>query len=142
MSVTHGKVETTDFYIGLQDRTTILPGDTKPKGKVFTVTMDRNAIYGAPTITLKAGNVYNFIIDAPGHPFYITSDSEGGGNNRDPPLPLVGAIQITPSSSDDLGNVGIEKGILTWRPLDDHKQMNLYYQCNNHAFCGYIIKVE
>lgn len=136
MSIKRGETVIETLYIGLQKRTTPLPGDAEPQGLVYNITKDHKEFYGAPYITLVAGTTYKFVIDTPGHPFYITTDANGGGVISKPSMSMIGAIDIEPESTGEKGNVGIEKGVLTWTPERAHAQMKLYYQCNYHKNMG------
>lgn len=133
------KIET--LYVGVQPRKVPAPGELKPHGSVYNITSDQIEIFGAPILTLVIGNTYRFIIDAPGHPFYITTDSTGGGATRNPSMSLTGAIEIPIEERNSKGNVGIEKGNLVWTPRKDHMEMKLFYQCNFHKHMGNIINV-
>jgi len=141
MSIQKGGKVTDILYVGVQKRKVPLVEGQEPQGFVYTISKDNNTIYGAPVVTLTVGQRYKFIIDTPGHPFYITTDDEGAGVTRKPTLSLVGAIQILQETKDSLGNVGIQKGVLTWTPSKEHAQMTLYYQCNFHKKMGNEIKV-
>lgn len=141
MSIKSGDVRPEILYVGLQRRTVPLKGESKPSGNVFTISKDQVEIYGAPILTLNADVTYSFVIDTPGHPFYITTSEAGGGVMLDPPQSLIGQIEITPETSGELGNVGIEKGILTYIPSRDHAQMKLYYQCNYQPHMGNSINI-
>ena len=142
MSLKRGETAIDTLYVGLQNRTLAAPGETEPKGFVYTITKDQVQIFGAPFITLEVGKTYRFIIDTPGHPFYITDDVAGGGVMSKPMMSMIGAITIEPECTGDKGNVGIEKGILTWTPDSLHSQMTLYYQCNFHKYMGNRIYVN
>ena len=75
---------------------------------------------------LTAGRTYKFIINTPGHPFYITDDPFGGSSD--------------PKASDP--NVKkVDKGELQKKKKKEDVGMNLYYQCAIHPKMGYKIWV-
>lgn len=129
------------LYVGVQPRRVPLEGETAAKGSVYNISVDKKEIFGAPIITLVVGNTYRFVIDTPGHPFYITTDPEGGAVSRPEKLSLLGAIEVPIESSESKGNVGIEKGVLVFSPKAEHAQMELYYQCNYHKKMGNKVNV-
>lgn len=142
MSIKSGDSNPEVLYIGLKKRTIPLEGESIPQGFVFTISKDEIEIYGAPILTLNAESTYQFVIDTPGYPFYITTSNVGGGVNLDPPQSLIGQIEIVPQTSGELSNVGIEKGVLTFTPSRDHTQMKLYYQSNFHPHAGNSLVVK
>lgn len=142
MSFRRGETVVDTMYVGLQKRQQPLPGQKEPQGNVYTITKDKVTVYGAPFITMDSGTTYHFVIDCPGHPFYITTDSQGGGVMRNPIQSLVEAIEIVPENTEEKGNVGIEKGVLTWTPSREHSQMKLFYQCNYYPSMGNQIIVK
>lgn len=142
MSFRRGERTVDTLYVGLQKRTIPLPGQVEPQGMIFTISKDQKEVYGCPYVTLNVGTTYRFVIDTPKHPFYITTDSEGGGVLRKPLQSLVGVIEIVPETTGEEGNVGIEKGILTWTPSIEHAQMKLFYQCNFYPSMGNSIWVK
>lgn len=113
-----------------------------PKKSVFVLTTDDKELYPKAEVHLKVGITYIFDIDTPGCPFYITSDSKGGGFNESESLSMRGAIEIQSENAYENGNVGIEKGTLTWTPDFIHKNMVLYYQCNYFSEMGNRIKIS
>lgn len=78
-------------------------------------------------LLLTAGRTYKFIIDTPGHPFYITENPFGGKND--------------PRSSD-VTVEKVEKGILSYTPKQEDVGKNLFYQCAKHPKMGYKIWVS
>lgn len=134
MSITHGDAKLEIFYIGLQKRQH--PTKDETSEFVYTITKDHNEYYGKPFITLNAQSTYKFVINTPGHPFYITTNAVGGGVLNKPVQSLLGAISIISESVMEKGNVGIEKGELTWTPSREHAQMKLYYQSNFGRYMG------
>jgi len=142
MSVKRGETKYDTLYIGLQKRIEPLPGQQEAQGMVYAITKDHKEVYGRPFVTLNVGTTYRFVIETPGHPFYITTDELGGGAIREPALSYVGSIEIVPENTDEKGNVGITKGILTWSPSAEHTQMKLFYQSNFHQGCGNQIIVK
>lgn len=141
MSIQKGDKYTHTLCVGVKPREIPIEQGKQAQGFVYTISNDNYEIYGAPIITLTVGERYRFEINTPNHPFYITTDAQGAGVGRKPPLSLVGAIEIQKETGDSLGNVGIEKGVLVWTPTSDHAQMPLYYQCNYHAVMGNEIKI-
>ena len=75
-----------------------------------------------PTLVLHRGFTYQFTINAPGHPFFITS------------TPGVG------SYATGITNNGISNGTITFTvPMD--APSNLYYYCGVHALMNGVITV-
>lgn len=142
MSIRRGETVVDTLYIGLQKRQHPLPGQKEPEGNVYSITKDKITVYGMPICTLTAGVTYNLVIDCPGNPFYITTDVQGGGVLRTPIQSMAGAIEIVAENTAEKGNVGIEKGTLTWTPSRDHSQMKLWYQCNYYTNMGNQIVVN
>lgn len=142
MSVQRGETRLDILYIGLQPRKVPVKGESSEF--VYSITKDKVEVFGCPLVTLTVGTTYRFVIDTPGYPFYITTDPEGGGIFRSPPLSFVGSIEITPENTEEKGNVGLEKGVLTWTPESAHSQMTLYYQSNFHSHAGnqIIVRLE
>lgn len=140
MSVKRGETKYDTLYIGLQKRVNPTPNETSEM--VYAITKDHKEVYGKPFVTLLVGTTYRFVIETPGHPFYITTDELGGGAIRDPPLSYVGSIEVVPENTDEKGNVGITKGVLTWSPAAEHTQMKLFYQSNFHQGAGNQIIVK
>lgn len=135
MSIDVSGMKTEYLYVGTQPRKP--PG----KGHVYTITTDKVSIYGAPAVTLYVGQTYEFVIDTPGHPFYITTSNTGGGS-REVKTNMIGRISISREASHSLGNVGIDKGRLTWTPRKEHVDMSLFYQCNHHKNMGNALNVS
>ena len=109
--------------------TTILYVNVTPrsngKGHVYAISNLSNSNGSSPRATPKLNlvseNLYRFVIDTPGHPFYITTSSIGGNND------LVGSLGFP-------NNIGIEKGSLDWTPTKTN--VRVYYQCNYHKNMG------
>lgn len=135
MSLKRGETKTDYLYIGLEKRE-VLPGQKPISPFVYSITKDNQTIYRAPYVTVEVGTIYHFIIDTPGHPFYITTHPRGGGVSAGPTQSMAGAIEIVAESTGQLGNVGIEKGTLCWIPSALHSQMKLFYQCNYYPDMG------
>lgn len=112
------------------------------KKPIYVFTIDDHELYGKPILSLKVGQTYIFDINTPRCPFYITSDSVGGGINENEILSMRGAINIESENAYEIGNVGIEKGTLTWTPDFIHRNMELYYQCNFFSGMGNRIKIS
>ncbi len=76
-------------------------------------------------LTLVRGVTYTFAINAPGHPFYISTDPDGAG---------AGEVTsgVTGSQTDF--------GILTFTPNVGHPNL-LYYQCYAHLNMGWKINI-
>jgi hypothetical protein len=74
-----------------------------------------------PVLTLQAGNTYNFIVNAPGHPFWIKTDRVIGEAAR-----------------YDVGvtNNGTESGTVTITLPADKVPPRLFYQCGKHLVMG------
>jgi hypothetical protein len=112
-----------------------------PGQAIYSITMDDNEFYGKPELTLRVGNTYRFEIDTPQFPFYITSNSSGGGTKNTPPESMIGVIQINAENNEALSNIGIVKGVLVWTPELIHTEMDLYYQCNYFPDMGNNLRV-
>jgi hypothetical protein len=100
----------------------------KPVVRIFSVVpqpgfgawlIDNASDYGSnnnadPTLVLQRGFTYQFAVNAPGHPFFITSTPGSGSYN----------VGVT-------GN-GTQNGVITFTvPMD--APANLYYYCSVHA---------
>ena len=113
-----------------------------PKKYIYILTLDDNELFGKPIISMKVGTTYVFEINAPRFPFYITSDSKGGGFAENENYSMRGGIEIPSENAYESGNVGMESGTLTWTPQFIHKDMGLYYQCNFVPNMGNVIKIS
>ena len=90
--------------------------------------------YEQPSITLVRGKTYTFNVDASGHPFHISTDSNGGDFSG---IYTDGVSVTNPSSANDNAT---ETGTLTFTvPLDAPD--TLYYQCGQHSGMGATITV-
>lgn len=78
-----------------------------------------------PELTLMRGTTYTFNINAPGHPFYISTDAAGAG---------VGEVTNGVTGSQT------SFGTLTFTPNASHPSL-LYYQCFNHLNMGYKLNI-
>ena len=67
-----------------------------------------------PTVTIALGDTLNFNVDAPGHPFYLKTQSGTGTANQ-----VSGAT-----------NQGTENGTVTWTPTATG---TYYYICSLHG---------
>ena len=67
-----------------------------------------------PTVTVALGDTLNFNVDAPGHPFYLKTQSGTGTANQ-----VIGAT-----------NQGTENGTVTWTPSATG---TYYYICSLHG---------
>ena len=67
-----------------------------------------------PTVTIALGDTLNFNVDAPGHPFYLKTQSGTGTANQ-----VIGAT-----------NQGTENGTVTWTPSATG---TYYYICSLHG---------
>ena len=92
----------------------------------YTVTAQGNSAFlingnANPILTLQAGNTYNFIVNAPGHPFWIKTDRVIGDAAR-----------------YDVGvtNNGTESGTVTIELPADKVPPKLFYQCGKHIVMG------
>jgi hypothetical protein len=141
MSLRRGETKVDYLYIGLAKRE-VPPGQKAVSPYIYTITKDGQTIYQSPYLTVEVGTIYHFVIDTPGHPFYITTHPRGGGVAAGPSQSMAGAIEIIPESTGQIGNVGIEKGTLSWTPAALHSQMKLFYQCNYYPDMGNSIIVS
>ncbi len=71
------------------------------------------------SITLNLGDEINFIVDAPGHPFYIKTVQGAGTGNQ------ANGINLYAVTS----NNGVSEGIINWTPTTAG---TYYYQCSVH----------
>ena len=78
-------------------------------------------------LTLTRGTAYTFAVDAPGHPFYISTDAAGG-----PGAP--GEV------TEGVDNSQTDNGVLTFTPAAATPDL-LYYQCSAHPNMGWRINV-
>jgi hypothetical protein len=78
-------------------------------------------------LLLTEGRTYKFIIETPGHPFYITDDPFGGPKDPKATDPKVQKM---------------DRGELIYTPGKEAVSMNLYYQCASHPKMGYKIWVS
>jgi len=92
----------------------------------YTVTAQGNSAFlingeANPILTLQAGNTYNFIVNAQGHPFWIKTDRV-----------------IGPDARYDVGvtNNGAEVGTVTITLEADKTPPKLFYQCGKHIVMG------
>ncbi len=76
-------------------------------------------------LTLVRGITYTFNINAPGHPFYISTDPNGAG-----------AGEVTQGVTGSQTDVGI----LTFTPDNSHPSL-LYYQCFSHLNMGWKLNI-
>ncbi len=82
----------------------------------------------APVLNLVRGQTYTFGIDAPGHPFYLTTDPNGG--------PAGVSAELT------TGVMGqqTEVGEMTFTPSASTPNL-IYYQCAVHTDMGWKINI-
>ena len=113
---------TGDFNVSVQNKT----ADHPEFGEGSSVGYVVNGEEGG-ALTLTRGTTYTFAVDAPGHPFYLTTDPVGG-----PGAP--GEI------TDGVDNSQAEDGILTFTPTADTPNL-IYYQCSAHPNMGWQITV-
>lgn len=71
-----------------------------------------------PTLTLIKGNTYTFVINAPGHPFWIQTSSAGYN---------AGNVYSTGTT-----NLGTASGTITWT-IPENAPDTLFYQCQYHS---------
>jgi len=86
-----------------------------------------------PTMTLYRGNTYKFILDVPGHPFYIMTEPFKTGLAEDDSTSVIYTSGIT-------GN-GTQKGTLIFTVPSDAPNI-LYYQCGNHGAMHGILTIK
>lgn len=103
-------------------KVTVVKREAGSIGSEYTVNGVRS-----PRLKLVVGKTYKFEIDAKGHPFYITTNAIGGTRRMD------GALTEVHKDSDN----GIEVGVVTFTPNNNHVGKPLYYQCNYHRLMGY-----
>jgi hypothetical protein len=78
-------------------------------------------------LTLKRGTTYSFVINTPGHPFYLTTSPAGGmGASGEVTAGVTGSRSST--------------GTLTFTPDASHPAL-LYYQCAVHSPMGWKINI-
>ena len=83
-----------------------------------------------PIFHLAPGYCYRLTINAPTHPFYLTTDPDGGGEN------FPGSIM------DYFGVKPTEKGIINLTVPADAVTGNIYYaQCGKHPRMGFFVYI-
>ena len=92
----------------------------------YTVTAQGQGAYlingnANPILTLQAGNTYNFIVNASGHPFWIKTDRVIGGDA---------------AYNTGVTNNGAEVGTVTITLPADKTPPKLFYQCGKHISMG------
>jgi len=92
----------------------------------YTVTAQGQGAYlingnANPILTLQAGNTYNFIVNASGHPFWIKTDRVIGGDA---------------AYNTGVTNNGAEVGTVTITLPADKTPPKLFYQCGKHIVMG------
>ncbi len=80
------------------------------------------------TLTLTRGKTYTFSINAPGHPFYISTNPAGGTG-------------YPGEWTTGVAGTGTEVGLLTFTP-DASAPPTLYYDCGVHQYMGGTIKIQ
>ncbi len=78
------------------------------------------------TLVLKSGQSYTFNINAPDHPFYL-STSKVGDNNA--------------ASNIGVPGTPLEMGTFTWTPNSETPQP-LWYQCATHEYMGGRVQIR
>jgi len=116
-------VPTGDFNIAVTTKTSADP----LFGKGVDVTYTVNGAQGAP-ITLKRGTTYTFGVNSPGHPFYISTNADGG-----PGFPGEITAGVTNSRT--------EFGVLSYTP-DNATTSPVYYNCGVHLDMGGMIILQ
>jgi len=86
-----------------------------------------------PSITLYKGNTYKFVIDTPGHPFFIMTEPFKTGIAQD------GSTSVLYSTGVE--NNGIDKGTVTFTVPDNAPDI-LYYQCGSHSAMFGILSIK
>lgn len=100
-------------------------------GSIITINVTNSSLNGYkfnhkpnlnPDVVIYRGNTYKFVINSPGHPFYIKNQYGTGTNDQ--------------ANSDYVENNGTEQGTVTlYVPTSDSSTIPetvLYYQCSNH----------
>ena len=111
-----------DYNITVQVKTSAHPlfGKGEPVGFVV------DGVEGAP-ITLTRGKKVTFGVDAPGHPFYLSTNVDGG-----PGFPGEITAGVT--------NSRVQTGLLTFTPGADTPS-TIYYNCGVHLDMGGTITI-
>jgi hypothetical protein len=79
-----------------------------------------------PTLTFNTGDIVDFDVSAPGHPFYVkTADSTGTGNQ-----------------ADGVTNNGASGGTVRWEIPAQYAGQTLHYNCQFHAAMHGTINVQ
>ena len=76
-----------------------------------------------PNITINVGDEINFIVDSPGHPFYIKTVQGTGTDNL----------------ANNVNNNGATSGVVNWTPTTAG---TYYYQCSIHNGMYGVITVQ
>ncbi len=105
----------------------------------YTVSSSRGLFREGATITLKYNRPTKFVINAPGHPFYITSDRSGGSRRMVGNMverrrgTAMGTFVVTPRW--DFEFIDSER-----RALERGERVYLYYMCNyNRNMGGWLV---
>lgn len=78
-----------------------------------------------PTITLKRGETYEFVVDAFDHPFFIKTEKTTGSTN---------------TYNEGVTNNGTNEGIILFSVSKDAPSI-LYYVCKYHKMMGGELKI-
>ena len=76
-----------------------------------------------PSVTVNVGDTLNFIVNAPGHPFYLKTVQGAGTGNQ----------------IDGVTNAGTTNGTVSWTPTT---AFTYYYQCAPHNSMSGVITVN
>ncbi len=115
-------VPTGDFIVTVTTKT---PSNPYYKQGV-TTTYEINGVE-ANELTLHYGTTYTFGINAPGHPFYLTTSDIGGPGF---PGELPASAGVT-GQETETGEMTYTPGVATASPI--------YYQCGVHDYMGWKI---
>lgn len=80
-------------------------------------------------LSLTRGTTYSFSINAPGHPFYLTTSAVGGGSG------------LSQEWKEGVTGSLAEVGQMTFTPNQNTPSL-LYYQCSLHDYMGWKITVS
>jgi hypothetical protein len=100
-----------------------------------------NSQAGGATLVLRRGTLYQFIVVAPAHPFYLTRSKTGGPQDGDEPLLSPNATPITGSGRAWLDLRANHADSLVPVDLQLVAQTELYYQCRNHPYMGGRVRI-
>jgi len=111
---------TPDFTVRVSVKTSAHPYFQTGHSEGFTINGEQGK-----ELTLTRGTTYTFGVSTPGHPFYISTSTVGGGSG-----------EVT----NGVTNSMTTSGTLSFTPNGTHPDL-LYYQCDIHNNMGWKINI-